>query len=127
MAAGASSPVDVSRGMFAGEVGTPRLLDLFAHFAIKSTWFIPGHSMETFPDQVGRVIAAGHEVGLHDYAHENVRRLNAEQEEAVLRRAIELVERAAARRPKATRPRVGRSAARPSLCSSNTGSATTTA
>jgi peptidoglycan/xylan/chitin deacetylase (PgdA/CDA1 family) len=28
--------------MFAGEVGTPRLLKLFAKYGIKTTWFIPG-------------------------------------------------------------------------------------
>ena len=32
----------VSQGMFAGEVGVPRLLKLFAKYNIKTTWFIPG-------------------------------------------------------------------------------------
>ena len=30
------------QGIFAGEVGTPRLLKLFAKYNIKTTWFIPG-------------------------------------------------------------------------------------
>lgn len=46
---GEDSPDDISRGMFAGEVGSPRLLKLFEKYGIKTTWFIPGHSMETFP------------------------------------------------------------------------------
>ena len=90
---GAPSHVDVSRGMFAGEVGAPRLLDLFARFGIRTTWFIPGHSLETFPDQARRVVAEGHEVGLHGYAHESLPTLRPEQERAVLRRCIALVER----------------------------------
>ena len=57
----ANSIVDVSRGMFAGEVGTPRLVQLFAKFGIRATWMVPGHSLETFPEQVDQVIAAGHE------------------------------------------------------------------
>jgi peptidoglycan/xylan/chitin deacetylase (PgdA/CDA1 family) len=30
------------QGMFAGEVGTLRLLKLFKKYDIKTTWFIPG-------------------------------------------------------------------------------------
>ena len=48
---GEDSPDDISRGLFAGEVGTPRLVNLFKRFGIKTTWFIPGHSIETFPEQ----------------------------------------------------------------------------
>ena len=51
---GEVSPDDISRGIFAGEVGTPRLLNLFGRLGIKTTWFIPGHSMETFPDECKR-------------------------------------------------------------------------
>ena len=54
---GEDSPCDISRGMFSGEVGSPRLLNLFDRFGIKTTWFIPGHSIETFPDET-RMIAA---------------------------------------------------------------------
>jgi peptidoglycan/xylan/chitin deacetylase (PgdA/CDA1 family) len=39
---GEDSPDDISRGLFAGEVGSPRLLKLFDRFGIKTTWFIPG-------------------------------------------------------------------------------------
>ena len=44
---GEDSPDDISRGLFAGEIGAPRLLDLFEKYDIKTTWFIPGHSIET--------------------------------------------------------------------------------
>lgn len=37
-------------GLFAGTVGTRRLLKLFEKNNIKATWFIPGHSLETFPE-----------------------------------------------------------------------------
>ena len=68
---GEDSPDDISRGMFAGEVGTPRLLKLFDRFGLKTTWFIPGHSVETFPEQCKMIVDAGHEIGLHGYSHEN--------------------------------------------------------
>ena len=68
---GEDSPDDISRGLFAGEVGTPRLLKLFEQYGIKTTWFIPGHSIETFPEQMRMVVDAGHEIGMHGYSHEN--------------------------------------------------------
>ena len=60
---GADSPNDIQRGVFAGEVGMPRLLKLFKSRGITSTWFIPGHSIETFPDQTRQVVESGHEIG----------------------------------------------------------------
>ncbi len=48
---GQDSPCDISRGLFSGEVGVPRLVRLFDRFGIKTSWFVPGHSIETFPDQ----------------------------------------------------------------------------
>jgi peptidoglycan/xylan/chitin deacetylase (PgdA/CDA1 family) len=44
--------------MFAGEVGTPRLVTLFDRLQIPTTWFIPGHSIETVPKQMAAVAAA---------------------------------------------------------------------
>ena len=57
---GEGSPDDISRGLFAGEVGTPRLLKLFRRLGITTTWFIPGHSMETFPDECRMIVDDGH-------------------------------------------------------------------
>jgi peptidoglycan-N-acetylglucosamine deacetylase len=96
---GEDSPDDISRGLFAGEVGTPRLLRLFEKFGLRTTWFIPGHSIETFPKQTRMVVAAGHEVGLHGYSHENPISMTREQEEAVLVKCIDLVRKVSGRRP----------------------------
>lgn len=88
---GEDSPDDISRGMFAGEVGTPRLLDLFAKHGLTTTWFIPGHSVETFPVQMGEVAKAGHEIGIHGYSHENPIAMTREQEQAVLDKSFDLI------------------------------------
>ena len=80
---GQDSPDDISRGVWAGEVGAPNLLDLFKKYNIKTTWFIPGHSIETFPKQCKQIVNAGHEIGLHGYSHENPIAMNPEQEEKV--------------------------------------------
>jgi peptidoglycan/xylan/chitin deacetylase (PgdA/CDA1 family) len=87
---GEDSPDDISRGMFAGEVGSPRLLQLFERLGIKTSWFIPGHSIETFPEQMKAVAEAGREIGIHGYSHENPVAM-PEQEEIVLDKCIDLV------------------------------------
>ncbi len=82
---GEDSPDDISRGIFAGEVGTLRLLKMFDKYGLKTTWFIPGHSIETFPEETKMIVDAGHEIGMHGYSHENPIAMTPEQEEAVLR------------------------------------------
>ena len=96
---GEDSPDDISRGIFAGEVGTRRLLKLFERHGLKTTWFIPGHSIETFPKETEAVVAAGHEIGIHGYTHENPISMTPEQEEAVLIKCIGLIESVSGRRP----------------------------
>ena len=96
---GENSPDDISRGLFAGEVGTPRLLTLFERHGLKTTWFIPGHSIETFPRETELVVAAGHEIGIHGYTHENPIAMTREQETDVLDKCIGLVEQFSGKRP----------------------------
>ena len=96
---GEDSPCDISRGLFSGEIGSPRMVRLFDKFGIRTTWFIPGHSIETFPKQMQMVVDAGHEIGMHGYSHENPIAMTPEQEEAVLDKCIELIERVSGRRP----------------------------
>ncbi len=96
---GEDSPDDISRGLFAGEVGTPRLLKLFRKFGLTTTWFIPGHSIETFRPEVEMIVDDGHEIGLHGYSHENPIAMTREQEEAVLNRCIDLITEITGKRP----------------------------
>jgi len=96
---GEDSPDDISRGMFAGEVGTPRLLKLFDRLGIKTTWFVPGHSIETFPTECQMIVDGGHEMGMHGYSHENPIAMSPEQEEAVLVKCIDLIAKVSGKRP----------------------------
>jgi peptidoglycan/xylan/chitin deacetylase (PgdA/CDA1 family) len=97
---GQDSPNDIQRGVFAGEVGMPRLLDLLTARGVPSTWFIPGHSVETFPRQVERVVASGAEIACHGYSHENPVAMSEQQERDVLEKSIELVVGLTGRRPR---------------------------
>jgi peptidoglycan-N-acetylglucosamine deacetylase len=96
---GEDSPDDISRGMFAGEVGSPRLVGLFKKYNLRTTWFIPGHSAETFPDQMKAVANAGHEIGVHGYSHENPIAMTREQEEAILDKCLDVLSKLSGKRP----------------------------
>lgn len=81
---GDDSTSDISRGYFAGTIGVERLLKMFDKYNMKATWFIPGHSLETFPEQCAKIRDAGHEIGLHGYSHENPVDMSLEQQRDIL-------------------------------------------
>ncbi len=97
---GEDSPDDISRGMFSGEVGSPRLLTLFDRWGIKTTWFIPDHSIETFPKEMKEVHKRGHEIGIHGYSHENPIAMTREQETAILDKCIALIKKLTGKKPR---------------------------
>ncbi|KAJ0424923.1 hypothetical protein BJY00DRAFT_275573 [Aspergillus carlsbadensis] len=86
---------DYSTGIFSARVGTRRLLHTLRKYNIagKSTWFIPGHTMETFPDAVREVVSAGAEIGLHGYAHEGAYQMTVQQERDVLVKCMDVAQR----------------------------------
>ncbi|QDS71931.1 hypothetical protein FKW77_000683 [Venturia effusa] len=88
---GEDSTSDISRGLFAGTHGTTRVLKLFDKYKIKATWFIPGHTLETFPEECAAVRDAGHEIGLHGYSHENPSDMSEEQQKDVLDKSFKLL------------------------------------
>ncbi len=89
-------PTVVSRGEFGPRVGVGRILELLRREGIASTWFVPGHTVETFPDSVAAVVAAGHELACHGWLHEDLATLSTDAQTAVLERSIEALTGAAA-------------------------------
>lgn len=87
-------------GMWAGTIGTRRLLKLFNKYDIKTTWFIPGHSLETFPEDMAAVRDAGHEIGLHGYSHENPTDMSIEQQRDVLDKTYRMLTEFAGKPPR---------------------------
>ncbi|KAK2809376.1 hypothetical protein FQN50_003835 [Emmonsiellopsis sp. PD_5] len=88
---GIQNPTNVSRGVFGATVGVDRLLNLWDRYNIKATWFAPAHTVESFPNQLAKVRDAGHEIGLHGYAHEYVSDLSLQEQRAILERSIEIL------------------------------------
>jgi peptidoglycan/xylan/chitin deacetylase (PgdA/CDA1 family) len=96
---GQDSPDDISRGVFAGDVGVPRLVEMFRRYGLTQTFFWPGHSVETFPEQFDACVAAGHEIGVHGYSHENPIAMSRQQEIDVLDYCVELISKRSGKAP----------------------------
>ncbi len=92
---GARSPSMISRGEF-GAVGCERILRLLEREGIPGTFFVTGHTAETYPHLVQQIAAAGHEIGHHGYLHENPLSLETpEREREVLLRGLDALDRVA--------------------------------
>jgi len=94
----AQSPSMISRGEF-GVIGARRVLDLLDRFGIRATWFIPGHTADTYPSAVEDIVKRGHEIGHHGYCHENPVALEQPKERKILEMGLESLERVTGKRP----------------------------
>lgn len=73
-------PFDRSIGEFGPRVGLPRILAILAREAVPATFFVPVHTAHTWPESLAAIVAGGHEVGCHGWAHEDHALLPAEKE-----------------------------------------------
>ena len=68
-----------------------RILDLLASRGIRATWFIPGFTIESWPRECSDVVAGGHEVAHHSWAHIPPATQTRDEEEADLVRANDAI------------------------------------
>jgi peptidoglycan/xylan/chitin deacetylase (PgdA/CDA1 family) len=92
IARGLTTPTPLSRGEFGARAST-RILDFMQSRGIRSTWFTPGFTIESFPRECEAVVKAGHEIGHHSWAHVPPADQSREAEEADLVRANEAIVR----------------------------------
>ena len=97
------SPVKLSHAEFGVRVGAPRILALLADRGIPSTWFVPGHTLETFPSSTEAILAGGHELACHGWFHEDFATVSRDEEREILDRCVAAVERVGGARPRGWR------------------------
>jgi peptidoglycan/xylan/chitin deacetylase (PgdA/CDA1 family) len=90
---GPSGPSGLSRGEFGARVGLPRILKLLDREAVPASFFIPGHTIDSFPAICAQIVQRGHEIGHHGYVHESPANLTVEEERRVLEQGIASIER----------------------------------
>ena len=62
-------PTLMSQASYGPLVAIPRILRIFDDYEIKGTFFIPGATVEKYPDMVTEINRRGHEIGNHGYTH----------------------------------------------------------
>lgn len=74
------------------ECNTDAVMALFDEAGIKATFFTLGWVAERYPALMRRIVAAGHEIASHGYAHDRVFTFTPEQFAADIVRARKLIE-----------------------------------
>jgi peptidoglycan/xylan/chitin deacetylase (PgdA/CDA1 family) len=97
------SAVELSHGEFGPRVGAPRILRLLAVEGITSTWFVPGHTLVTFPESTRAIIDGGHELATHGWYHEDLAELSRDEQREILERSRDAVAEVAGQPPRGFR------------------------
>ena len=79
-------PVKLSHGEFGARVGVPRILGLLAREGIPASWFVPGHTIETFPETIEAILAGDNELAVHGWFHEDLSELGVDEQRSILER-----------------------------------------
>jgi peptidoglycan-N-acetylglucosamine deacetylase len=89
-------------------VHTRKVLDLLDDHGAKATFFVIGRKVEKYPDVVREIVARGHEVGVHGFAHDRLFSLRGGRRvRRDLERAITTLEKVTSKRPTLFRPPIG--------------------
>jgi peptidoglycan/xylan/chitin deacetylase (PgdA/CDA1 family) len=96
---GKTSPGLLAQGEYGSRAGLPRILKLLDRYAIPASFYVPAVSALLHPDDVRRIAAAGHEVGLHSWIHERTSNLAEADERELMHRAAAVLEQLAGKPP----------------------------
>jgi len=102
IARGMTTPTPLSRGEF-GATASGRILDFLKSRGIAATWFIPGFTIESWPRECDAVVAGGHEVAHHSWAHIPPATQSRHEEESDLVRANDAIARLSGRKARGYR------------------------
>jgi len=91
-----------------GADATPRVLDQLDRLDVAASFFVLGAEVLREPELARRIVAGGHELGLHGFAHPRFDLLSAEQARADLEQGLEAIETTTGVRPSWFRPPYGK-------------------
>jgi peptidoglycan/xylan/chitin deacetylase (PgdA/CDA1 family) len=82
------TPAMLQRGEYGVRVGMPRILRLLEQHRIPATFFVPGHTIESYPGVAESILEAGHELAHHSWAHVDPSTQAEREERADLERGL---------------------------------------
>jgi peptidoglycan/xylan/chitin deacetylase (PgdA/CDA1 family) len=79
-------------GQYGNRVGVPNILKLLAKYSVPATFYVPAVAALLHSDEQRRVIAEGHEIGLHSWIHELNSVLSYKDERDIMMRSADTLE-----------------------------------
>ncbi len=76
-----------------GNDDTQKILDILEKHKVKATFFMTGGWVESYPEDVKRIYAAGHDLGNHSENHKNMSQLSEEEKTSELMSVHEKVKK----------------------------------
>src|SRR3954463_16136201 len=89
----------IAWGEYVARVGLPSILKLLAKHSVPSTFYVPAVTALVHPEEQRRVVAEGHEIGIHGWIHELNSILPREAERDLMMRSADTLEQISGVRP----------------------------
>ena len=96
---GGESIGKLSQGQYGNRQGVPRILDILRKHDVRASFYVPAVAAMLYPDEQRRVIAEGHEIGIHGWIHERNSLLPLEAERDLQMRSADMLEKICRVRP----------------------------
>jgi peptidoglycan/xylan/chitin deacetylase (PgdA/CDA1 family) len=103
MGVGRSTVGRLSWGEYGRRVGVPRILDALGRHSVPASFFMPAVCATLDPDESRRIVAEGHEIGMHGWIHENNSLLDEATERDLMLRARDTLESVTGQAPRGFR------------------------
>jgi len=89
----------MSWGQYGNRVGVPRILSLLDKHGVRATFYVPAVVAMLHPEEQRRIVAEGHEIGIHGWIHELNSVLPYEAERDLMFRSADTLEKVSGQRP----------------------------
>jgi peptidoglycan/xylan/chitin deacetylase (PgdA/CDA1 family) len=89
----------LSQGQYGNRQGVPRILSILKNANVPATFFVPAVTALLYPDEQRRVVAEGHEIGIHGWIHERNSELPLAAERDLQKRSADVLEKLTGQRP----------------------------
>src|SRR5207244_9583115 len=86
-------------GQVGNRVGVPRILKLLDRYGVKASFYVPAVTALIHPEEQRRIVAEGHEIGIHGWIHELNSVLPYEAERDLMLRSADVLEKVSGVRP----------------------------
>jgi peptidoglycan/xylan/chitin deacetylase (PgdA/CDA1 family) len=89
----------LSWGQYGARVAVPRILEVLRRHGVKASFYVPAVTALIHPDEQRRIVAEGHEIGIHGWIHELNSVLPHDNERELMLRSADTLEKICGARP----------------------------